>query len=219
VTDELLAPDDEWPADFGSLRTLARTITDDDRVRAAPPADLWDRIATEALDPSLESVGEPSPVAEVGGVAPVIDLAGRSRRRPRGTWLLAAAAAVAAVVVLGVWAYVGGQDEVVGTADLAALGEVGSGRAELLDDHGTIRLHVELDEVDAGDDAYLELWMIQSTEPLRLVSLGPVRGDGTYDLPPGLDPASFPVVDVSIEHFDGDASHSGESIVRGELQL
>lgn len=219
MTDEPtpLVDADEWPADFDALRALARTITAEDRAHEPPPAELWDRIAAEALDPSLESVAEPGPDRPTATVAPVVDLA--ERRRPRGTWVLAAAAAVVAVAVLGVWAYLGGQDEVVGTADLAALGETGSGRAELLDDHGTLRLHVELDEVDAGDDAYLELWMIQSTEPLRLVSLGPVRDDGTYDLPAGLDPASFPVVDVSVEHFDGDATHSGQSIVRGQLQL
>ena len=33
----------------------------------------------------------------------------------------------------------------------------------------------------------------------------------------GLDPAAFPVVDVSVEHFDGDAGHSAVSVVRGQL--
>jgi hypothetical protein len=29
--------------------------------------------------------------------------------------------------------------------------------------------------------------------------------------------ASFPLVDVSVEHFDGDPSHSAVSVVRGVL--
>jgi len=57
------------------------------------------------------------------------------------------------------------------------------------------------------------------TDVTRLVSLGPVRADGTYDLPPGLDPAQFPVVDVSVEPLDGDPTHSGDSVLRGELAL
>ena len=54
-------------------------------------------------------------------------------------------------------------------------------------------------------------------EVQRLVSLGPVRADGTYDLPAGLDPAAFPIVDVSGERIDGDPTHSGDSVLRGQL--
>jgi len=32
-----------------------------------------------------------------------------------------------------------------------------------------------------------------------------------------MDVAEFPLVDVSIEHFDGDAGHSADSVVRGLL--
>jgi hypothetical protein len=53
----------------------------------------------------------------------------------------------------------------------------------------------------------------------KLVSLGPLRRDGVYDLPAGLDPAAFPIVDVSVEPIDGDPAHSGDSVLRGELEV
>lgn len=36
-------------------------------------------------------------------------------------------------------------------------------------------------------------------------------------LPDGLDVGELPVVDISIEPYDGDLSHSGDSDVRGTL--
>jgi hypothetical protein len=51
------------------------------------------------------------------------------------------------------------------------------------------------------------------------VSLGPLRPDGSYDLPPGLDPEQFPIVDVSVEPLDGDPAHSGDSRLRGQLRF
>ena len=68
------------------------------------------------------------------------------------------------------------------------------------------------------DDGYLELWLIDPTVT-RLVSLGPLRTDGIYDIPAGVDPAAFPIVDVSVEPVDGDPTHSGDSVLRGELTL
>jgi hypothetical protein len=42
---------------------------------------------------------------------------------------------------------------------------------------------------------------------------------GTFTLPAGLDLNQFPVVDISLEHFDGDTSHSADSILRGKLEI
>ena len=61
-----------------------------------------------------------------------------------------------------------------------------------------------------------EVWMI-NPDVTQLISLGPIRSDGIYDLPAGLDPAAFPIVDVSFESFDGNPQHSGNSVLRGEL--
>ena len=69
--------------------------------------------------------------------------------------------------------------------------------------------------VPAG--SYREVWLLRP-DVSGLVSLGMLEGDeGRFDLPAGLDLADFPLVDISEEHFDGDPSHSGQSVVRGDL--
>ena len=53
-----------------------------------------------------------------------------------------------------------------------------------------------------------------------MVQVGVVRGGTTtLALPEGLDLAEYPIVDVSLEPLDGDPTHSGVSVARGELEL
>ncbi len=106
---------------------------------------------------------------------------------------------------------------IVASTELDRLGEAGEGRAELLDDDGTYRLRVDTADLDAGD-GFLEVWVIDEGVT-KLVSLGPLRPDGTYDLPDSVDPRDFPVVDVSVEPVDGDPTHSGDSRLRGTLEF
>ncbi|MYG91790.1 MAG: anti-sigma factor, partial [Acidimicrobiia bacterium] len=73
-----------------------------------------------------------------------------------------------------------------------------------------------------GADADLEVWLIQPDDQgnvADLVSLGVVSPTDpeSLDVPPTHDPAVFFVVDISVEPRDGDAGHSGRSILRGEL--
>ena len=110
-----------------------------------------------------------------------------------------------------------GDSSVVATATLDQLGPAGSGSAELVEDGADLRLRIETAGLDAGE-GFFEVWMID-TAVQRLVSLGPLRDDGTYALPSGLDPREFPVVDVSAEPLDGDPGHSGDSVLRGELRF
>ena len=52
-----------------------------------------------------------------------------------------------------------------------------------------------------------------------MVSLGVVQsGDTQWDWPTGIDPNEYSLVDLSIEPDDGDPTHSGRSILRGELK-
>jgi anti-sigma-K factor RskA len=164
-----------------------------------PPDELWDRIAA-ATDQRPAAV----PVSMA------------ARRR---TWWLGLAAAAAAIVVIValVVGGGGGGKEVVAAVELDRLGEAGSGRAELVERDGALELRVETDDLDAGD-GFLELWLIDPTVS-KLVSLGPLRPDGVYEVPAGVDPALFPIVDVSVEPVDGDPTHSGQSVLRGELSF
>jgi anti-sigma-K factor RskA len=68
-------------------------------------------------------------------------------------------------------------------------------------------------------DGYYEVWML-TPEADSMVSIG-VLGDGDvqeFSLPGGMDMESFPVVDISLEQFDGDVTHSTDSVVRGVLE-
>ena len=52
-----------------------------------------------------------------------------------------------------------------------------------------------------------------------MVPLGVARpGTQTFELPADLDLGEFPIVDVSVEPLDGDPTHSGVSVARGELE-
>ena len=52
-----------------------------------------------------------------------------------------------------------------------------------------------------------------------MVPLGVLRpGTQTFELPAGLDLGEYPIVDVSVEPLDGDPTHSGISVARGELE-
>ena len=204
-------------ADLAELRALAG-LHDPSLTWDEPPAGLWERIAAEAGVPVVEadvpSVEADAPVVE-GGVA---DLGAARRRRSGPPWVLAAAAALVAVVVgAGVWLAGSDGPTVVASTELALLGDRGSGTAELVDEDGSLRLRVDTAGLEAPD-GFVEVWVIDP-EVSKLVSLGPLRPDGVYDLPDGLDPESFPIVDVSYEPLDGDPTHSGDSVLRGELEF
>jgi hypothetical protein len=224
-------------AELAELADLVQRARLDEAGWEPPPEALWDRIAA-AID--AEDRGElraDHPVAPAPEVSPfpppstpdvdaeatglpasnVVPL-GRARRRSR--WLgLAAAAAVVVIAATAALALNrdGDDSRVVSAVDLERLAGSGSGRAELVDADGTLQIRLETDELDAGD-GYLELWLIDPSVT-RLVSLGPLRPDGVYDVPAGVDPAEFPIVDISVEPVDGDPTHSGDSLLRGELSL
>jgi anti-sigma-K factor RskA len=200
--DAMAAPDELDELD--ELRALSGRLRLEEEVTwEEPPPGLWSRVAADAA--VVPPAAAPASLADA-----------RRRRRPRATWVLAAAAALVAVVALAVVLPRGGGPDRVAAAELERLGASGSGDAELVEEEGgELVLRVETAGLDA-EDGFFEVWVIDPTVS-RLVSLGPLRPDGTYDLPPGLDPREFPVVDVSVEPLDGDPSHSGDSALRGQL--
>lgn len=210
--------------DLVALRALGHGVSAEAVEWETPPADLWDRIAAgiAADDAPDANPHQPDGPTTVGPPPATIDVPRLADRRRSGTpWLLAAAAAV--VVALGAAALVASlrtddaDQLLVAAGSLEPLAERGSGSAELVDDDGVLRLRV--DTSDLGDaDGFHEVWIID-TEVSRLVSLGPLRADGTYELPPGIDAADFPIVDISVEPIDGDPTHSGNSVLRGQLEF
>jgi hypothetical protein len=189
----------------------------------APPPRVWESIAAAtgvAATPRPAAVEVAHPVAEESA-PPSRDadvLPFRSRRRPV---LLVAAALVAGVVVgAGAVAVLQSRDdgqEITAVALDPLPDNDASGRAEVVArDDGSRVVEVELD-APALDDEYYELWLIDR-DVVGMVPLGVVRpGTQTVELPADLDLGEFPLVDVSVEPLDGDPTHSGVSVARGEL--
>jgi len=191
-----------------------------------------DAPVTPAVQPGGPATSAPEPVAgEPAADAPGTDeLAAARRRRLRQlptAPLLAAAAAVGAVAGgLGVWALTDGSadqpaPEVVATTPLEPLPTwdvEGTASVEVAAD-GSRLLVVEVPGAGTGDgEGYHEVWLLDP-DVTQLVSLGVLEGDsGTFAIPAGLELDELPVVDVSLEPYDGDPAHSGDSVVRGTLQ-
>nr|WP_237740448.1 anti-sigma factor [Kocuria sp. UCD-OTCP] len=135
------------------------------------------------------------------------------------------AAAAAALLVGGVSVW-GAQrlglepdPTVLATAELEPLaGYTARGSAEVDErPDGTRQLVVRTDPADV--DGFKEVWLL-APDAQRMVSLGVMAGDeAVFVLPENLDVGEFPVVDVSNEPIDGDPTHSGDSIVRGVLEV
>lgn len=183
-------------------------------------------LGTEPSDPTAASHG-------VERHAPVIDpleeteVSSPASSRARSRWggraaLITLVAAVVLLVLVPVGLSIGSdRDEpvVLARAELEVLtGDATGGSAELLDEESDV-LRVDV-EATAPEGEYLELWLLSlddnglAADP---VSLGRIEDSGTFAIPADVDTAVFDVVDVSIEADDGDATHSGKSVLRGPL--
>ena len=187
-------------------------------VTATPRPEVLATSAAAPPQPAAQPPIEPTAVPGGGSVLPF-----RSRRRP----LLMVAAAVVAGAVLGAGAVAvlrGGDADGGGeTVEAVALDPLAdndaSGRATVVRrDDGSRVLEVDLRAAPLDDD-YYELWLIDQ-DVVGMVSLGVLRpGTQTVELPADLDIGAFPIVDVSVEPVDGDPTHSGVSVARGELEI
>lgn len=194
---------------LGELETPPERVWDRilDEVRSQPPAASDEIAATPAVAPEPVARQQPE----------------RRRTRGGGRLMFALAASIAAVlVVVGVWSFVRAPQSVeIASATLAAFpdhpGAKGTALVTELSD-GERTLTVSLDDSDAGD-GFREVWLI-TADASALVSLGELEGrEGTFVVPADVDLSDYVLVDVSQEPLDGDPTHSGDSIVRGELEF
>ena len=204
------------PAD-GALESVLRDMGEEDLELLEPPDQVWEGI--EAAIGMREDA--PAPVA-------ILD---SRRRRIRRVLVGIAAALVASVIGIGTFlALSDDSGELLATATLAydpasfdALGSDARGAANLVSDDGKLTIDiVEADLPSPGEGADLEVWLIRPDDGGNvgdLISLGVVdpADPGSLEIPPSHDPATYYVVDISIEPRDGDAGHSGRSILRGPL--
>jgi hypothetical protein len=195
----------EEVATFAALVDLARTVTPDDAPQQ-PPAAVW-----EAID------------REVRAGMPVDELTARRQRRSAAPWI--AVAAVSGLIIGGL-----------GVTGIANLGSQNPdttliAQTELLPLPGNDVLGIaQVEERDSGAvlavdvpnlpsrDGYYEVWLLKP-DVSNMVSVGvlPEGGTGVFPLPASLDLDEFSVVDISREAYDGDATHSTDSVVRGTL--
>lgn len=195
------------------LELLLRAMDRHDVELIVPPADLWSRIES-GVAPNAE--------------APVISL--DARRVQRGRWIGGAAAAVVLAVFGTVMLFAGSDDNVLATASLAYdaktfddLGSDASGTAALLRSEGSFVIDLaKTDLPSPTEDADLEVWLIRPDAEgnvADIISLGVIdpNNPGQLIVPATHDPATYFVVDISVEPRDEIATHSGRSILRGPL--
>ena len=185
----------------------ARSIPAAERTVLSPPPELWDAIVAEAgLDDELSRR--------------------RAARRPRPArrWLVPVAAAAAGVVLGGLVTFQltdrPADIQIVATGTLEQIDASGlSGTAAVEQTPEGASLVVDVADLPPAGDGYYEVWMATS-DTATMVSLGTINpgSQAHLPLPDGMDVSAFPVVDVSLEHFDGDTGHSATSLVRGTLQ-
>lgn len=186
----------EWE----SLRAtvdVARSLDDDELL--TPPDHVWAAIAEE--------------IAEPANVTPL---------RPRRTvlpWIAMAAAIGLVIGGVGVAALNRpAPSQVVASAalePLASYTSTGVATVEVVD--GTEMLAVDVADLPTTD-GYFEVWLLSpdASSMIALGTLGPGER-AMLPLPAGVSLADYPVVDVSVEPYDGNPAHSTDSVVRGTL--
>lgn len=146
----------------------------------------------------------------------------RSPRRLGSSTMFGLAAALALIVAIGAVLISNLDDDpdVLAEVSLTVLDDTdtdGWGNASVLQDDDSRQLRVDFGGIDSGS-GYLEVWLLDP-DVTQLISLGPVRPDGRYEIPDGLNLSELPVVDVSVEPIDGVPTHSGQSVLRGALDI
>lgn len=217
-----MSDNDNFRTEFDSIAATLRDLDDSDLVLIDPPADLWDSIAA--------SLDEPSD-ADHASVAPVTSLASRRRSAiaQRSMMLIAAAVVLVVAGTIAISSLRGDDATVVARAELGfetgfdVAGTDASAQVSLREDGERYEIAFEQAVLPstADQDADLELWLIDTDDNgniVDLVSLGVVDAtDRGFTVPSGYDPSAYDVVDISVEPHDGDHTHSGRSILRGQL--
>ena len=190
---------------------LTRSVEAHDFDRIAPPAQVWNNILAEVEEEVASNEA--------------------SARRQSSGWFstarLLSAAAVTLLMVgvaVAVVTFRGDDTPVVTELATAMLTDEGlpvstseTASATYVCEEDKCFVELELSDLpDAGADD-LELWVING-DVTDMFSLGLVtENQARYELPAEATVDGYPVVDISIEPDDGDAAHSGQSVLRGIL--
>ncbi|MCD6641156.1 MAG: anti-sigma factor [Nocardioides sp.] len=205
-------------ADLADALASTLGLAHDFEPLVAPPADVRRNVLAAIAAEPRHPAGAPGDRAEVSSLA-----ARRGRRVPWWTTLVAAAAALVVGLGLGTLLPQGGDepapDQVVMAADLAELDgpqQRGVAKAVSTGADDVLTLRVRADHLSG--EGLLEVWLI-NLDGKRMVSLGFLASgeSGDFDVPARLMDEGYRIVDISEEPDDGDPTHSGVSLARGEL--
>jgi len=219
------------------LTSVGRTISDHFTLETPSP-EVWNRIRAQLgfqddfsseLVPAPAGTTEPTEVTPASptevGAAPAIDHgSSHTRRRPRRIVSLALAAVLVLLAGVGgavVWQRLRAGDTVVSAVPLNALPEWAgaTGEATLEQDADGRRWLVVSMATPRPVDGLQEVWLLKR-DATDMVSVGLMEESPDRLLVPDeVDVSQFPVVDVSDEPLDGKPEHSGDSIVRGTLDV
>lgn len=195
---------------FAAVVAASRSIAPQDRP-VPPPDSVWEGISAELGLGAAEASADVVALDEV-----------RRRRSPR--WMMLAAAAVVGLVAGSVLTSVvagggGGSADLVASASLDPVSDTPvTGTATVERAGPSAVLRVVVPDLPDVPDGYYEVWMA-TADAGTMVALGTLNpgSEAILPLPAGMEIADFPLVDVSVEHFDGDPGHSAVSVVRGLL--
>jgi Anti-sigma-K factor rskA len=228
-------------ATLDRFRSVGETL-DGPTLLVQPPASVWASIEAQISRPGdlLEPPGRVwrgieaelnVPASDATAIGPEPSGPSGSSRRRRGkadrrlaTWPTRIAAGFIGLIVgaggVVAWQTLWPRTDQVAFTRLAALPDkVGSGTAALDRTHTGDVLTVDVSKIQASSPGFFEVWLL-APDAKKMVSLGNLLGNRTtFTLPAGLDVADYPVVDISIEPYDGNPTHSGDSIVRGQLDV
>lgn len=228
-----------------SLAAVSDIMVDGGPMRGQAPAYVWTAIEA-AVARDVETTQDDPPPTDIATRHASRDGAATTDRRRTAVGLLAAAAVGAGVMWIGTSlasddgrqpgqevisgeetsdpddAEPGqedvGEPEVVATAELAALEEsVTPATAEIVERNGERVLRVDTGSLPEVEDGYLQVWMLED-EVAGMVTIGALTDSSEeFVLPDGLSTDTFTTLDVSVEHYDGNPEHSGESLWRGAI--
>lgn len=212
-------------AEVRSLQEVRDLVVAAGPLDRTPPADLWAGIQAAALGTPTTA----APTTAAPTTAAPDELAVRRARRAdrpsasrrlTGFGLVAAAAGGAAAMWLGLALVEPDRpsDTLVASAELEALdASLPPASAEVVERDGHRVLVLDAADLPAVEDGYLEVWLL-APDASGMVTVGLLEaGQTEFVLPADLSTEQFPVVDVSVEHYDGDPTHSGTSLWRGPL--
>jgi hypothetical protein len=186
----------------------------------APPQHVRAQVMTHVRRGTPDAPPAPIPL-------PVAPESHPRARRGISPWFAGIAAALALLAGLGLGRLTGepaptpeavDPGTVVAAADLTALdSDAARGVASAVETADAVTLRVSAEELGDGDGVH-EVWLI-NVDGKRMVAIGLLASgdEGQFEVPLGLIDKGYRIVDISVEPDDGDPTHSGVSLARGEL--